>query len=40
MPLGLHIDVGLITADYYYLAALALCRQWAPCAEWGGGAAV
>jgi hypothetical protein len=39
MPLGLHIDVGLITADYYFLEALATCNAWQACREFGSSAA-
>jgi unsaturated chondroitin disaccharide hydrolase len=38
MPLGLDIDVGLITADYYFLAALQLCDSWTPCRQFASGA--
>lgn len=39
MPLGLHIDVSLITADYYFLAALQLCSSWPACRGFGTSAA-
>lgn len=35
MPLGLHIDVGLISADYYFLEALQMCNSWEPCRLFG-----
>jgi hypothetical protein len=37
MPLGQHIDVGLISADYYFLEALALCNSWEACRTFGAG---
>jgi chondroitin AC lyase len=35
MPLGQHIDVGLITADYYFLEALQMCNSWDACRTFG-----
>jgi hypothetical protein len=35
MPLGMHIDVGLITADYYFLEALQMCNSWDACRNFG-----
>lgn len=35
MPLGQHIDVGLITADYYFLEALQMCNSWEACRTFG-----
>lgn len=37
MPLGQHIDVGLITADYYFLEALQMCNSWPACRSFGVG---
>lgn len=37
MPLGQHIDVGLITADYYFLEALQTCNSWDACRTFGVG---
>lgn len=35
MPLGMHIDVGLITTDYYFLEALQFCNSWDACRLFG-----
>jgi hypothetical protein len=37
LPLKLDIDVGLITADYYFLTALAFCNSWGACREAAAG---
>lgn len=36
-PLGNHIDVGLITGDYYYLEALNKCAGMEACVRLGSG---
>jgi unsaturated chondroitin disaccharide hydrolase len=36
-PLRHHVDVGLISGDYYFLAALHKCVQMDACMQLGGG---
>jgi hypothetical protein len=36
-PLRHHVDVGLISGDYYFLAALHKCAHMDACMQLGGG---